>query len=376
MPPLQALRRQLPERITLAALIDKELLQISRDRSILLVAFVLPLILIFITGFGLNMDIRHVAVGLHCERADQHCDEFYAAFCGTGYFDVARYLTRPEAVADFEHDRLDALVLLRRDFTPRLLGRGEFDGLVYINASHAQKATIVNSYLQATLASALQQTAATQAVTTVYRSRFNEASISAHALVPGNMIGTITLICAFMCSLIIAREYDRNTVLFMRTARVSALSVLLSKLMPYYVLAVLGTITCIAVSVVVFELPFRGSLFIFAVTVLVYCLMASCLGLLISAVCRSTFLASEYAILLSMMPSLILSGAIFDLKAVARFIYYIAMLLPMTHAVRSFKICFMSGGQLPTLWLNIAILLGFAVVFFAAAWAVLHRGLR
>lgn len=368
--------RELLESRILYALIVKEILQIKKDKSILIIAFVLPLILIFITGYGLNMDIKHVEVGLYCAKQDKNCDKLYAQFYGSEYFYVSRYLTKEEAMRDFERDDLDAIMLLGKDFTVKMQTRGELDAMVYVNASSAQKGTIVQTYLQAAIASTFSTQAGLGAITATVKNRFNEENESSSSLVPGQLIGTVTLICAFMSSLIIAREYDRNTILFLKTAKLDALSVILAKLIPYYVISCMGTAICIGLSMIVFELPFRGSVPIFILTVMVYNLMANCIGLLISVIFKNQFLASEYAILFSMMPSLILSGAIFDLKAVARFIYYIAIMLPQTHAVQSFKICFLSGGQEGTLMTNIGILICFGTVFFIATVFVMQRDLR
>ena len=96
------------------------------------------------------------------------------------------------------------------------------------------------------------------------------------------------------------------------------------------------------------------------------------LGLLISAIAKNQFLASEFAIILSFLPSILLSGAVFDLRAIAPAISFIAHLFPPTYAVESAKICFLSGGSEDIIFKNLFIMLIFATILSAACYLVLH----
>ena len=121
-----------------------------------------------------------------------------------------------------------------------------------------------------------------------------------------------------------------------------------------------------------YNLPFRGSAILFILTMAVYLYVSVMLGLLISAIAKNQFLASEFAIILSFLPSILLSGAVFDLRAIAPAISFIAHLFPPTYAVESAKICFLSGGSEDIIFKNLFIMLIFAAILSGACYLVLH----
>ena len=127
---------------------------------------------------------------------------------------------------------------------------------------------------------------------------------------------------------------------------------------------------------VLLGIPIRGSVAMLLATLCVFVLEMTCLGMLISAICKNQFLAQEYAIVIGYLPVTLLSGMIFDLRGLPATINFIGHLLPPTYAVKSFRICFLSGGQSATLWVNLAIQALGAVLFFSLCVLSVKRGAR
>lgn len=174
-----------------------------------------------------------------------------------------------------------------------------------------------------------------------------------------------------MSSIVIAREFERGTMTGLMATNVNAGEILISKIIPYYVLSCAGATFAILTTLVFFEMPFRGSFIAFVITIAIYLYVSVLIGLLISALTQNQFLSSEYAIILSFLPSILLSGALFDLRSIPEAISLVAHMLPPTYAVQSAKICILSGGSSDIIVLNIGILLLFALLLTAACYYVL-----
>ena len=147
----------------IAGLIRKETLQILRDPSSFLIAGVLPLLLLFIFGFGVSLDLRRVPVGVVVEQPTPETDSLLASFRNSRYFDVSLARDRREVEDDLVSGRLKGVVVLAADFTDRL-GRGETAPVqVLVDGSDPNTAGLVQFYVQGLWANWLQQEAASRA---------------------------------------------------------------------------------------------------------------------------------------------------------------------------------------------------------------------
>lgn len=347
----------------LQCLIYKEWLQLLRDKSLLAAAFILPVLLLAVYGFGMRMDVEPVRAALVVAESDPLNQEIYAALRGSTYFAVEKTGSIAEAQQKLRAHEVDLWLQL----TPS--GRaGAREIFVAVNGTSAQGAQLAAGYVQ----SALQSLAAAGSIQVTSRLWFNEKNRSEWYLLPGQIAGIATLVCNVLCSLIIAREFNRGTMAALLSTRLTPGELIAGKLIPYYLLALCSTALMLLLSFVVFDLPLRGSFGFLAATAALYCLACCLFGLWLSALVRDQFLAMEYAIILSFLPALLLSGALFDLRAVPEAIALIGYLLHPTYAVQSFRICYLSGGQEEVLWRNLGLLLGYCLLFAA----LLHRSVR
>lgn len=358
-------------------LLYKEYLQILRDKSVLAVAFILPVIMFVIYGFGMNMDIKPVRLTAVVHEADPETLQLRSLLEGSAYFEVTLVPSVQEGQQRLKAHEADALVQLGpRD------GSGSRELYVAVNASLSQQAQLTDMYLQQALAPVLQGSAGSSTAASAgaagvtginlsSRSWFNAENKSVFFLLPGQMAGIATLICSVMSSLVIAREFNRGTVESLSASRVTPGELLVAKLLPYYGLSMAGTLLLLVLAQLCFVLPVNGSLLWLAASFLSYNLVCCFIGLLISALVKDQFLATEYAVIVSFLPALLLSGAIFDLRSVPEAIYWLSRFLPSTYAVESVKICYMSGGNEDVLWRN----LGFELLFALALGILLYRQL-
>ncbi|WP_291937137.1 ABC transporter permease [Campylobacter sp.] len=253
------------------------------------------------------------------------------------------------------------------------------------NATQSQLALLSYVYVAGVIEQVLAQdygflnanlNAAARPVSVNYRSWFNEANESTWYLVSAEYVGILGLICLFMVAVVISREWDRGTIASLYNSNASALEIVTAKVGAYYFLALLGGAMTLVYGQTLLGIPIRGSVAMLLATLCVFVLEMTCLGMLISAICKNQFLAQEYAIVIGYMPVTLLSGMIFDLRGLPAAVNFIGHLLPPTYAVESFRICFLSGGQSATLWVNLAIQALGAVLFFSLCVLSVKRGAR
>ena len=253
------------------------------------------------------------------------------------------------------------------------------------NATQSQLALLSYVYVAGIIEQVLAQdygflnanlNAAARPVSVNYRSWFNEANESTWYLVSAEYVGILGLICLFMVAVVISREWDRGTIASLYNSNASALEIVTAKVGAYYFLALLGGAMTLVYGQVLLGIPIRGSVAMLLATLCVFVLEMTCLGMLISAICKNQFLAQEYAIVIGYLPVTLLSGMIFDLRGLPAAVNFIGHLLPPTYAVESFRICFLSGGQSATLWVNLAIQALGAVLFFSLCVLSVKRGAR
>ena len=253
------------------------------------------------------------------------------------------------------------------------------------NATQSQLALLSYVYVAGVIEQVLVQdygflnanlNAAARPVGVNYRSWFNEANESTWYLVSAEYVGILGLICLFMVAVVISREWDRGTIASLYNSNASALEIVTAKVGAYYFLALLGGAMTLVYGQALLGIPIRGSVAMLLATLCVFVLEMTCLGMLISAICKNQFLAQEYAIVIGYLPVTLLSGMIFDLRGLPAAVNFIGHLLPPTYAVESFRICFLSGGQSATLWVNLAIQALGAVLFFSLCVLSVKRGAR
>ena len=197
---------------------------------------------------------------------------------------------------------------------------------------------------------------AAPAVVVQSRMWFNEANNSRYFLVPGLSVLIMTLNGALLTSLVIAREWERGTLESLCVTPVHATEIVISKIVPYFVVGLAGLIMCLLSAKFLFGVPIRGSLALIVVTSMLYLLVSLGTGLLISAATRNQFLASQIALVVSFLPALMLSGFIFDLRSVPAFVRGISRVLPATYYVEALQTLFLAGNVWSLLLRDLAVL--------------------
>ncbi len=366
----------------LIALTRKEARQMLRDRSNLIVGLLLPLVLILLFGYGLSFDVKDARVTVVMEDSSPTARNIVAGLQGSPYLAPSWTMSMAEAERMIRAGESDAILRVPPDFSRRLAS-GNARLQLLLNGVDSNTASVIEGYVGGAIALPMQHLAdrtgdnptETGSVVIVQRMWFNEAGESTWYLVPGLIVLVMTLIGAFLTSLLVAREWERGTLESLFVTPVRPLELVLAKLAPYVLIGGIDLIMCLLAAKYLFQVPMRGSLWVIVVSSLLYLMVSLALGLFISAATRNQFAASQVALLTSFMPAMMLSGFVFDLRNMPVLIQVISQILPATHFMGLIKTLFMAGDYWPDILRNCAILVLYTVVLIGLARRSLRKKL-
>ncbi len=360
-------------RMRLRGMIRKESLQILRDPSSIAIAFVLPVILLLLFGFGVSLDARNIRLALVVEQPDTNTASLTGAFRGSEFFATRSYDSIQAAEQAMTGHAVDGIVWLRNDFSDRLLGGGKAMVGVFVNGVDANQARITAGYIQGVwqlwlAAYAREQGSGLPAgVELEPRIWFNPALRSRNFLVPGLIAVIMTLTGAMLTSMVVAREWERGTMESLMVTPVRIWEITVGKLLPYFVLGMGGMLLSVAMALWVFDVPLRGSFCVLTAVSALFMMVALGMGLLISTVARNQFVAGQIALVATFLPAFILSGFIFQIGSMPAAIQVITHIVPARYFVAILQTLFAAGNIWPVILANSAALLLMMVIFLGVA---------
>jgi ABC-2 type transport system permease protein len=343
---------------------------VVRDPSAILIAFVLPVILLFLFAYAVSLDIRQVPIGLVLESDDPSAQSLAAAFSGTRYFQVKPARDRRQVASAVAAGELKGFVVIPADFAHRL-AEPLAGPLVEIitDGSQPNNAGFVANYAEGVVLGWAQAAGLAPAPRVDLRPRFwfNPEIESRRFLVPGAIAIIMTMIGTLLTALVLAREWERGTLeaLFSTQARVA--EILVGKLLPYFGLGLLATLGSAALAIGVFGLPLQGSWGALLLVSAVFLVPALGQGLVISAIAKNQFIAAQAALFTGFLPAFLLSGFLFEIDSMPAPIRAISLIVPARYFIASLQTVFLAGDTWSVLAPNMAAMLTIGAVFFALA---------
>lgn len=358
----------------LGALVRKEFLQIVRDPSSIAIAFLMPLFLLALFGYGVSLDAERVPLALVAEAPSTDSAEFFAALAGSHSFAPRAMDSMVAAERALLAGEVDGIVRLRGDFARASRDADGAAVQVLVNGIDANTARLVQGYVEGAWSGWLAARAARDGgafavpVDVVPRIWFNGELRSRNYLVPGLVAIIMTLIGALLTALVMAREWERGTMEALLVTPTSMSEVLLGKLAAYFVLGTGGMLLSVALAVWWFEVPLRGSFWVLWVAASLFLLAALGMGLTISTLARSQFVAGQVAILATFLPAFLLSGFMFDIGSMPPVVQALTHLVVARYFVAIVQTLFLAGDVWAVILPNAAALAAMAALFLGLTW--------
>lgn len=357
----------------LFGLIRKEAYQILRDPSSILIAFVLPLVLIFLSGYAFNLDSSDVRFGIVVEEPSPVVSSLVESFKDSTSFDVTYARSREEVNQKVIDGHLRGFIVIPQNFAQNLERFPDNipELQLIVDGTEPNIATLLQGYTQGTLQLWLQNYRLKKGLSEIppieIRERiwYNANATSRHNIIPGIIAIILTVIGTLLTAMVVAREWERGTMEAMLVTPVSINEIIIGKLTPYYILGLGSLLTSFLIAIFVFNVPFRGSLFLLFLLSSFYLSATLSLGLLISTIARSQFVAAQISVFTAFLPAFFLSGFIFELDSMPKILQVISYLLPPRYFVSSLRTIFLSGSIGNILfWNSLGILAYTAVMVF------------
>ncbi|CAN5327969.1 ABC transporter permease [soil metagenome] len=362
----------------LRALVVKEFIQVARDPSTFIIAFILPPFLLFLFGYAVSLDASRVRVALVDQDSSAESLGLATAFARSAYFDVTPARNVREVRESLASDGQRGIIVIPQGFGQGVKAGRIPDIQVITDGSQPNTANFLGAYAAGVRMEWLMAETGqgmTPLVTVSARYWFNPGLRSRNFLVPGSIAIVMTMIGTLLTALVVAREWERGTMEAMMATPISMAEFVTSKVLPYFLLGLSSMIVCTLLAIFAFHVPFRGSALALLAISSAFLLPALGLGLFISAATKNQFVASQIALLSAFLPTFLLSGFLYEIASMPWIIQLITYAVPARYLIPPLQTVFLAGDQWGLILPNILAMLGFGALFFYLAFRVTKRSL-
>lgn len=359
----------------IAALADKEWMQIRRDSRSLALSIIAPLLLILLFGYALNMDVKNVSMAVYDQDRSSFSRQFLDRFSHTEYLKIISYADNYRQTDRLiDQSKAAVVMVLPPDFTRRIKSGRTAKVQLLVDGTDSMSSAVAMGYISAILAQfnidtqmgILNKSGISDIRLPVdVRSRvwYNEELQSRNYIIPGLIVLILSIISALITSLTISREWERGTMETLITTPVRPAEVVVGKMIPYLGLGAFDVVMTFLVGYFIFGIHLRGSFIELMLLSVLFLIGTSGLGIMISSATRVQVFSIQLAIIITYLPSFILSGFIFPIKNMPVVIQGISYLIPAKYMMVIIRGIVLKGVAASFLYTQIIFMLIFAAVF-------------
>ena len=350
------------------AMARKEWIQLRRDPRSMALAFLLPVGLLIFFGYAITWDVKDISLAVLDRDRSVRSRELIDAFRSSGYFTVTGWPEdEREGARQVRSGQARALLVVPAGFQADLAAGRAAPAQLVLDGADANTATIALGFADAIVARwsahvALRGRTLTPAVVPEVRTWYNPTLESRNMIVPGLIAVIMMTIAAMLTALTIAREWERGTMEQLAATPVHRLEVIGGKLLPYLIIGVADVAVTAVAGVLIFGVPFRGSVLLLGALTVLFLVGALGLGIFISAAAKSQFLAMKIAMIATLLPAMLLSGFLFEIAAMPRPLQAVTFLVPARYFVVVTRGIFLKGVGVEALLSQCLFMLAFAVL--------------
>ena len=371
----------------LLAVAKKEIIQILRDSRSRIIVVLMPVTLMLLFGYGVNLDLKGLPVYVLDRDGSQQSRDLLKHFQASQYFQIVRVVNDYSSITRALDDGSAKMaIVIPWNFSQRLSEGGPVEVQALVDATDDNTANVLIGYTQAVVqgySSEVQTRWLTQRGQQIQpapigvetRTWYNENLESSAFIIPGVLALVMSVIGAFLTSLTIAREWERGTMEQLISTPVSAMEIMLGKLTPYFVLGMFDVVICAVIAIYWFHVPFRGSFLTLLISSAMFLIVVLSLGFFISVLAKNQFAASQIALLITFLPAFLLSGFLFSIEQMPVALQWITRILPARYYVSVLKKIFLKGTPTAMLSADLIPLAVFSFVLALLATRAFHKRL-
>jgi ABC-2 type transport system permease protein len=367
------------------AIARKEYFHLIRDFRSLYLAFFIPLLLILLFGYALSLDVQDIKTVVVDQDKTQESRDFIRKLNASVYFKIIGHLADSSAAIE-SLDRNEAIlaVMIPPGWTADLKADRKSPLQLIIDGSDPNFAGSTRAYITAYISQANQN----QLVEFLNRQGlekieppvegrirvwFNEDLESRNFIVPGIIALIIMIVGALLTSLVIAREYENGTMETIRSLPVRAVEFLAGKALPYFFIAMVDVLVAILMGQLLFGVVMKSSFWLMIIASCVYLGVALGIGLLISTITKSQLVANQMAILVTYLPSLLLSNFVFPKENMPAILKMVTYIIPATYYIDILNGLYLRNLSFSYLWPSYLVLFLMFLFLFTVNMVILKR---
>lgn len=313
--------------------IKKEFYHILRDERTMLILLVMPVVQIILFGFAITTEVKNNHIAILDPSKDISTQRIIDKLQASEYFTVSEIINTPEDIeAVFKEKKINLIVVFGENFNSNLLHTGEASVQLITDATDPNQAILITGYASNIIRSyqeeLIQDRKIPFQIIPEIRMLYNPQLKSAYNFVPGVMGLILMLICAMMTSIAIVREKETGTMEVLLASPVKPISIILSKMTPYFLISIINLTTILLLAYFVLEVPITGSLICIIIVSLVFIVVALSLGLLISSVVKTQVAAMLISGMGLIMPMILLSGMVYPIESMPPALQWFSCIIP------------------------------------------------
>jgi ABC-2 type transport system permease protein len=367
----------------LSFLIRKEFIQLSRDKKLVFLMFVYPLLQLLIFGYVFSTDVKHMSLGVMDASYTKESRQLVSSIKSAGYFDV-NVNTKERSVLEekLEHGDITAAVVIPGDFSVRLKHRQTATVQVVIDGSDPNTGGTALSYLNriireqslklVTIDPRFTRTA--QGVDNHINVLYNPDMRSVNYMVPGLIGILLMMVTMLLTSVALVKEREKGTMEQLIVMPLRRYEILLSKLVPFVAIGFFDAVIIAVFGTLWFNVPMRGSVILLFFMSALFVFASLGLGLFVSTVSKTQQQAMMTAYFI-LLPSMILSGLIFPIESMPTAIQYLTYILHIKYFLIIVRGIFLKGNTLLDLWQPALILAVYGIIVFSLSVARFRKKL-
>lgn len=352
----------------LLVFIKKEFHHILRDPRSLLVLLGMPIIQLLIFGFAITTETRNTSIAILDNAKDQATQNIITRIESSRYFDVDRTLNTNDQIEQaFKTGKIKVAIIFQQNFQNELSHANKAQIQIIADATDPNQATTLANYVSAIVmdyqSELNQQNNLPYTINTEMRMLYNPELKGAYSSVPGVMGMILLLISAMMTSISIVKEKELGTMEILLVSPMKPALVIVSKVIPYFVVSLINVVTILLLSVFVLGMPIQGNIILLITVTILYIICALSLGLLISTVTNSQQAAMLVSLLGLMLPVVMLSGYAFPIANMPVVLQVLSNIVPAKWYIIMVKSVMIKGLGIAGVWKESLIIIAMTVFF-------------
>lgn len=360
----------------------KEFLQLRRDRLLLPLLFIMPMLYLIMFGYVVGSDVRNLPTAIVDQDRTETSRSIADAFENSGYFIIEERPLSEDAVQPLmDGNRVQVAVLIPPGLEADLERNEQVAVAIVVDGSDSKTASVASGYAQQILgdlnAKRLEDLGFDPDTATIdarVRVLFNPSLRSVNAMIPGLAALILMLSITAIMGQAVVRERERGTLEQMFVTPITRAEYLVGKIAPYVVVAAIQVTVAMVIGAYWFRVPFNGSVLVVGLGLFLFLFTAIGQGIFVSMVSRTRHQAQQ-ATMFIMIPTMVLSGYIFPIESMPETIQPLTYAIPLRYILVILRSNWMKGAGFEALWPQFAAMAAFSVVVFGLALSRFHKRL-